>query len=34
MIQNNELLNNAINIYQHYQDDIKDCFTKEGIYFS
>jgi GR25 family glycosyltransferase involved in LPS biosynthesis len=32
MIQNNELLNNAINIYQHYQDDIKDCFAKEGIY--
>jgi len=34
MIQNNELLNNAINIYQHYQDDIKDCFEKEGIYSS
>ena len=34
MIQNNELLNNAINIYQHYQDDIKDCFQKEGIYSS
>ena len=34
MIQNNEILNNAINIYQHYQDDIKDCFTKEGIYSS
>jgi hypothetical protein len=34
MIQNNELLNNAINIYQHYQDDIKNCFEKEGIYSS
>jgi tetratricopeptide (TPR) repeat protein len=34
MIQNNERLNNAINIYQHYQDDIKDCFQKEGIYSS
>jgi len=27
-----ELLNNCINMHQFYQDDIKDCFTKEGKY--
>lgn len=32
MVQYNEILNNCINIYQYYQDDIKDCFTKKGLY--
>jgi hypothetical protein len=27
-----EILNNCINMHQFSQDDIKDCFTKEGIY--
>ena len=32
MVQFNEILNNCINIYQLYQDDIKDCFNKKGLY--
>jgi GR25 family glycosyltransferase involved in LPS biosynthesis len=32
MIQYNEIINNCINIYQLYQDDIKDCFNKKGLY--
>lgn len=32
MIQYNEIINNCINIYQYYQDDIKDCFNKKGLY--
>jgi len=27
-----EILNNCINMHQFCQDDIKDCFTKDGIY--
>jgi GR25 family glycosyltransferase involved in LPS biosynthesis len=32
MIQFNETINNCINIHQFYQDDIKDCFNKKGLY--
>lgn len=32
MIQFNETINNCINIHQLYQDDIKDCFNKKGLY--
>jgi predicted nucleic-acid-binding protein len=32
MVQFNEILNNCINIYQLYQEDIKDCFNKKGLY--
>ena len=32
MIQYNEIINNCINVYQLYQDDIKDCFNKKGLY--
>lgn len=32
MVQFNESINNCINIYQLYQDDIKDCFNKKGLY--
>ena len=30
--QFSELLNNCINMHQFYQDDIKDCFSKNGKY--
>jgi GR25 family glycosyltransferase involved in LPS biosynthesis len=32
MVQFNEIINNCINIHQFYQDDIKDCFNKKGLY--
>jgi GR25 family glycosyltransferase involved in LPS biosynthesis len=32
MIQYNEIINNCINVYQFYQDDIKECFNKKGLY--
>ena len=32
MVQFNETINNCINIHQLYQDDIKDCFNKKGLY--
>jgi hypothetical protein len=32
IVQYNEIINNCINIYKYYQDDIKDCLTKKGIY--
>ena len=32
MCQYNEIINNCINIHQLYQDDIKDCFNKKGLY--
>jgi hypothetical protein len=32
MCQFNEIINNCINIHQLYQDDIKDCFNKKGLY--
>jgi GR25 family glycosyltransferase involved in LPS biosynthesis len=32
MVQYNETINNCINIHQLYQDDIKDCFNKKGLY--
>lgn len=32
IIQFNETINNCINIHQLYQDDIKECFNKKGLY--
>lgn len=32
IVQYNEIINNCINIYKYYQDDIKDCLIKKGIY--
>ena len=32
MIQYNEIINNCINVHQFYQDDIKECFNKKGLY--
>jgi hypothetical protein len=32
MIQYNEIINNCINVSQFYQDDIKECFNKKGLY--
>ena len=30
--QFNEIINNCINMHQLYQDDIKECFNKKGLY--
>lgn len=32
MCQYNEIINNCINMHQLYQDDIKECFNKKGLY--